>query len=81
KKQIERIGNLNKMIGSCETYVKTPKDKIIVPTGDGMAIGFLFYPQSPFQLSVELHRKLRIYNRGKSVPDVMGVRMSMPLKP
>jgi KaiC/GvpD/RAD55 family RecA-like ATPase len=81
KKQIERIGNLNKMIGSCETYVKTPKDKIIVPTGDGMAIGFLFNPQSPFQLSVELHRKLRIYNRGKSVPDVMGVRMSMPLKP
>ena len=61
KKQIERIGNLNKMIGSCETYVNTPKDKIIVPTGDGMAIGFLFNPQSPFQLSLELHRKLKVY--------------------
>ena len=81
KKQIERIVSLNKMIGSCETYVKTPKDKIIVPTGDGMAIGFLFNPQSPFQLSVELHRKLRIYNRGKSNGDIMGVRIGLSSGP
>ena len=81
KKQIERIGNLNKMIGSCETYVKTPKDKIIVPTGDGMAIGFLFNPQSPFQLSVELHRKLRIYNSGKPDQDIMGVRIGLSSGP
>ena len=81
KKQIERIVSLNKMIGSCETYVKTPKDKIIVPTGDGMAIGFLFNPQSPFQLSVELHQKLRIYNRGKSNGDMMGVRIGLSSGP
>jgi len=81
KKQIERIGNLNKMIGSCETYVKTSKDKIIVPTGDGMAIGFLFNPQSPFQLSVELHRKLRVYNSGKPDRDIMGVRIGLSSGP
>jgi KaiC/GvpD/RAD55 family RecA-like ATPase len=81
KKQIERIGNLNKMIGSCETYVKTRKDKIIVPTGDGMAIGFLFNPESPFQLSVELHRKLRIYNSGKPDQDIMGVRIGLSSGP
>jgi KaiC/GvpD/RAD55 family RecA-like ATPase len=81
KKQIERIANLNKMIGSCETYIKTPKDKIIVPTGDGMAIGFLFNPQSPFQLSVELHRKLRTYNRDKSNADIMGVRIGLSSGP
>jgi KaiC/GvpD/RAD55 family RecA-like ATPase len=81
KKQIERIGNLNKMIGSCETYVKTPKDKIIVPTGDGMAIGFLFNPESPFQLSVELHRKLRIYNSGKPDVETMGVRIGLSSGP
>ena len=63
------------MIGSCETYVKTPKDKIIVPTGDGMAIGFLFNPQSPFQLSLELHRKLKVYMGGKPDRDIMGVRI------
>jgi len=81
KKQIERIGNLNKMIGSCETYVKTPKDKISVPTGDGMAIGFLFNPQSPFQLSLELHRKLKVYNSGKPDREIMGVRIGLSSGP
>ena len=82
KKQIEKIGILNKIIGSCETYFKTPKDKkIILPTGDGMAIGFLVSPESPFQLSIELHRKLRIYNRGKSNEDIMGVRIGLSSGP
>ena len=82
KKQIEKIGTLNKIIGSCETYFKTPKDKkIILPTGDGMAIGFLSSPESPFQLSVELHRKLRIYNRGKVNEDIMGVRIGLSSGP
>ncbi len=82
KKQIEKIGMLNKIIGSCETYFKTPKDKkIILPTGDGMAIGFLVSPESPFQLSIELHRKLRIYNRGKSNEDIMGVRIGLSSGP
>jgi KaiC/GvpD/RAD55 family RecA-like ATPase len=82
KKQIEKIGILNKIIGSCETYFKTPKDKkIILPTGDGMAIGFLLSPESPFQLSIELHRKLRIYNRGKSNEDIMGVRIGLSSGP
>lgn len=78
KKQIEKIGILNKMIGSSESYFKTPKDKkIILPTGDGMAIGFLFNPESPFQLSIELHRKLRIYNRGRSNEDIMSIRIGL----
>ena len=82
KKQIEKIGILNKIIGSCESYFKTPKDKkIILPTGDGMAIGFLLSPESPFQLSIELHRKLRIYNRGKSNEDIMGVRIGLSSGP
>ncbi|MDP9289811.1 MAG: hypothetical protein M3P08_16660 [Thermoproteota archaeon] len=82
KKQIEKIGILNKIIGSCETYFRTPKDKkIIIPTGDGMAIGFLLNPESPFRLSTELHRKLRIYNRGKSNEDIMGVRIGLSSGP
>ena len=82
KKQIEKIGILNKIIGSCETYFKTPKDKkIILPTGDGMAIGFLLSPELPFKLSVELHQKLRIYNRGKSNEDIMGVRIGLSSGP
>jgi KaiC/GvpD/RAD55 family RecA-like ATPase len=82
KKQIEKIGILNKIIGSCEAYFRTPRDrKIVLPTGDGMAIGFLLSPESPFLLSTEVHRKLRIYNRGKSNEDIMGVRIGLSSGP
>lgn len=52
KKQIEKIGILNKMIGSCDAYFRTKDKKIILPTGDGMAIGFLFNLESPFSLAL-----------------------------
>jgi class 3 adenylate cyclase len=78
KKQMEKIGILNKMIGSCEAYFRTPKDKkIVLTTGDGMAIGFLLNLELPFQLSTQLHRKLRLYNRGKSPEDVIGLRIGL----
>jgi KaiC/GvpD/RAD55 family RecA-like ATPase len=78
KKQMEKIAILNKMIGSCEAYYRSPKEKkIILPTGDGMAIGFLLNPELPFQLSIQLHRRLRIYNRGKPTEDTIGVRIGL----
>ena len=40
-----------------------------------MAIGFLFNPPSPYQLSLEFHRKLKVYNSGKTDRDIMGVRI------
>jgi KaiC/GvpD/RAD55 family RecA-like ATPase len=82
KKQREKIEILNKMIGSCDAYFRTPRDKkIILPTGDGMAIGFLLNPELPFQLSVQLHRKLRTYNRGKSLEELIGVRIGLSSGP
>ncbi len=39
RRQIEKIEALNDMIGHCETFKKT-SDKRVLPTGDGMAIGF-----------------------------------------
>jgi KaiC/GvpD/RAD55 family RecA-like ATPase len=82
KKQMEKIAILNKMIGSCEAYYRSPKDKkIILPTGDGMAIGFLLNPELPFQLSIQLHRRLRIYNRGKPTEDTIGVRIGLASGP
>ncbi len=78
KKQMEKIAVLNKMIGSCDAYRRSPKDKkIILPTGDGMAIGFLLNPELPFQLCIQLHRKLRMYNRVKSNEDMIGVRIGL----
>jgi class 3 adenylate cyclase len=50
----------------------------VLPTGDGMAIGFFSNPELPLQLSVQLHHKLRSYNRNKkSDEDMIGVRIGL----
>ena len=61
RRQIEKIEALNDMIGHCEIFKKT-SDKRVLPTGDGMAIGFMLSPESPLQLGIELHQALKKYN-------------------
>lgn len=78
KNQVQKIEALNKLIRSCDSFAKTPKDKkIILPTGDGMAIGFLLNPEAPLKLSIELHRKLRAENRNKTAEEAIGVRIGL----
>jgi KaiC/GvpD/RAD55 family RecA-like ATPase/class 3 adenylate cyclase len=82
KKQIDKIEILNKLIGSCDAFAKAKEKKIVLPTGDGMAIGFYMSPESPLQLAVQLHSKLRTYNRGKSNnEDMLGVRIGLSSGP
>jgi KaiC/GvpD/RAD55 family RecA-like ATPase len=69
KKQMQKIEVLNRLIASCDAF-KAPKEKkIILPTGDGMAIGFLLNQELPLELSIQLHRKLHLYNRAKPPED------------
>jgi KaiC/GvpD/RAD55 family RecA-like ATPase/class 3 adenylate cyclase len=77
KKQIDKIEILNKLMGLCDAFAKAKEKKIVLPTGDGMAIGFFMNPESPLQLAVQLHSKLRTYNRGKSYGDLLGVRIGL----
>lgn len=83
KKQIAKIENLNKMITSCDVFLKSINDKkIVLPTGDGMAIGFLLNPELPLKLGIQLHQKLRAYNYGKkSNEDSIGVRIGISSGP
>ncbi len=83
KKQITKIENLNRMITSCEVLTKSINDKkIVLPTGDGMAIGFLLNPELPLKLAMQLHQKLRTYNYGrKSSEDSIGVRIGISSGP
>jgi len=66
KRQIEKIEILNKLIGSCDAYARNKETKIVLPTGDGMAIGFYSSVESPLLLSMQLHSKLFDYNRNAS---------------
>jgi KaiC/GvpD/RAD55 family RecA-like ATPase len=82
QKQIGKIENLNAIIGSCSAFSKTPKDKkIVLPTGDGMAVGFLINPELPLQLSMEVHRRLRVFNARTTPDKAIGIRIGLASGP
>ena len=74
RKQIEKIEFLNKFIISSEIFQRNIEKKVL-PTGDGMAIGFTSNPEAPLQLSVQLHNKLRRHNIGKDRESTLGVEL------
>jgi len=76
KKQVQKIQILNELIHSCDSFRKTSSGKkIILPTGDGTAIGFLSNSEAPLELSIQLHRKMHAYNQ--DVEDPIGVRIGL----
>ncbi|HVX01905.1 MAG TPA: ATPase domain-containing protein [Nitrososphaera sp.] len=82
RKQIEKIRVLNGIVDSSETFRKVEDKRFVLPTGDGMAIGFLMDPVLPLKLSIELHRKLSEYNRHRPAEeDRIGVRIGLSSGP
>ena len=82
KNQVHKIETLNELIYSCDAYRKVSAGKkIILPAGDGMAIGFPSKPEVPLELGIELHRKLRAYNEEKSPSEEIGVRIGLASGP
>ena len=80
KKQIQKIQTLNELIHSCDSFRKTPAGKrIILPAGDGMAIGFLSNPEIPLELSIQLHQKIHAFNNNQHEhnADSLGVRIGL----
>src|SRR3990170_7786277 len=66
KSQVKKIVVLNELIGRTETFRKhDPKSTVILPTGDGMAIGFSDSAEKPLRLAVEIHKALSRYNETK----------------
>lgn len=64
--QIQKIQFLNNSIAACDSFKNIPSDgTLVLPTGDGMAIGFLHGPELPLRLAIELHRMIGNYNRIK----------------
>ncbi|MBA3750073.1 MAG: hypothetical protein H0X03_04120 [Nitrosopumilus sp.] len=76
KRQIEKIHILNNLISSCSSY-KKDRDKKVLPTGDGMAIGFTSDPKLPLELSMELHLKLKTYNSSIDNDSTVKVRIGI----
>ncbi len=65
--QARKIIVLNKLIERTEVFrQRDPDSTLILPTGDGMAIGFSDSPEKPLILALELHKDLNRYNTQKS---------------
>jgi KaiC/GvpD/RAD55 family RecA-like ATPase len=82
-KQREKIENLNDLIANCDAFKVNEENRIVLPTGDGMVIGYLVNPELPLQLSIQLHQKLKEYNSKKTNNnlDKIGVRIGLSSGP
>jgi hypothetical protein len=81
-RQKEKIVRLNEFISSCNSFRKISDDlKIILPAGDGMAIGYENTPELPYKLSVELHGFLRKYNKRMTHDNQIKVRIGLSSGP
>jgi KaiC/GvpD/RAD55 family RecA-like ATPase len=78
KRQMDKITTLNNLVKACPTFKSVPRDKkIVLPTGDGMAIGFLLNAELPLQLSIQLHKLLKSQNATNKSEDKLGVRIGI----
>jgi hypothetical protein len=65
--QARKIIGLNRLIEITELFrTRKSNSTIILPTGDGMAIGFSESPEEPLLLSIELHKDIQKYNSLKN---------------
>jgi hypothetical protein len=76
--QIKKIETLNKSLAECDAYKSQPKETIVMlPTGDGMCLGFMQGPELPLLLAIQLQEKLREYNKAKIPSETVRVRIGL----
>lgn len=76
--QVKKLKFLNKTIAESKPFKSTSsKEMLVLPTGDGMAIGFLRGVELPLHLAIELHKHINAYNKGKIPKDSIRVRIGI----
>ena len=62
--QRTKIKKLNEIIYNCKSFRDNWSDNLLMlPTGDGMLIGFVNGLKQPLQLAIEFHQKIAEYNK------------------
>jgi len=79
KTQTKKIRILNESIKECDSFKEAllKESPIVLPTGDGMCIGFMADPFSPLHLAIELQEKLKKYNIGKIPSETVLIRIGL----
>lgn len=82
KDQVRKIVVLNELISRTEIFrKKDPESTVILPTGDGMAIGFSDSAEKPIRLAIELHKFLNRYNELRSGVEKLLIRIGVDMGP
>jgi len=80
--QARKVVVLNELIQRTETYKHHDKDStVILPTGDGMAIGFGESPEYPLRLAIQLHKELNKYNKTRRGKEKLLLRIGIDTGP
>lgn len=80
--QVRKSIVLNELTLRTETFKNhDPKGTVILPTGDGMAIGFDDSPETPLRLAIELHKALNAYNKTKRGKEKLILRIGIDTGP
>jgi len=78
KTQIKKIETLNKSISECDAYKLQSKESVLMlPTGDGMCLGFMQGPELPLLLAIQLQEKLQEYNKAKIPSETVRIRIGL----
>lgn len=82
KDQVRKIFVLNELMSRTEIFRnKDPDSTVILPTGDGMAVGFSDSPEKPLRLAIELHKSLNRYNEARRGKDKLLIRVGIDMGP
>lgn len=82
KNQVKKIIVLNELISRTETFQKRNLEAtVVLPTGDGMAIGFSDSAEKPLHLAMELHQGINRYNKTQKGYDILLVRIGIDMGP
>lgn len=82
KDQVRKVIVLNELLSRTETYQKrNTQSTVILPTGDGMAIGFNEGPEQPLRLAIELHKAIFKYNESRRGKEKLLIRVGIDMGP
>jgi hypothetical protein len=82
KNQVQKILVLNELLLRTPTFSKRdPKTTVVLPTGDGYAIGFSDSPEKPLHLAMELHKALYRYNESQRGNKKLLIRVGIDMGP
>jgi hypothetical protein len=78
RNQMMKIEILNKLVSECPSFLSIPKEAMLVlPTGDGMVIGFTQGPELPLHLAIELSKGIAKHNKGKIPSESIRIRIGI----